>query len=111
SIDVGASVITARSATAGTADVGRASEAEGALRDGAVGSDAPSAPERSALLRLRELAEGDGGLLRFEWLPTGWVGARGALGEEAALRALVESLKQRFDPRGILSRGRDVTGT
>lgn len=63
------------------------------------------------LLRIRQWSEGAGGVLRFEWLPAAFAEHIDVFGEEPGTRALVASLKQRFDPRRILNPGRFVAGT
>ncbi|MFO0689389.1 MAG: FAD-binding oxidoreductase [Myxococcota bacterium] len=91
SIDLGIGVVTARGGAAGA--------------DGAARSDART------LLGLREQALASGGALRFDWLPAALAGEVDVFGEEAGTRALVVSLKQRFDPHRILNPGRFVAGT
>lgn len=108
SIDLGAGVLTARG--------GEISGAEGAgsLRIGAreSGGASPGAGELARkLLALREQAVASGGVLRFDWLPAALAEPIDVFGEEPGTRALVVSLKQRFDPRRILNPGRFVAGT
>ncbi|MEZ4332027.1 MAG: FAD-binding oxidoreductase [Myxococcota bacterium] len=95
SIDLGVAAITARC---------RPGPADGRLDDLVAGGAA-------TLARLREQAEGAGGVLRCEWLPPASEGALDVFGEEAGTRSLMSSLKQRFDPRGVLNPGRFVAGT
>lgn len=85
SVDLGVGVVTARGGAAGDSS--------------------------RTLLGLREQVEASGGLLRFEWLPPVLAESLDVFGEEPGTRALVVSLKQRFDPRRILNPGRFVAGT
>jgi glycolate oxidase FAD binding subunit len=58
------------------------------------------------LLAIRERARAGGGLATFEIMPDAWRGELGAFDEPSGSEALTVSLKNRFDPAGILNPGR-----
>jgi len=62
--------------------------------------------EPAQLLAIRERAGAGGGLATFEILPDAWRTEFGVFDEPSGSAALMASLKQRFDPAGILNPGR-----
>ena len=64
--------------------------------------------ERSQLVALRTLAESEGGFLTVETMPEAWRGSVDAFGPLGGTASLVATLKERFDPAGILNPGRFV---
>jgi glycolate oxidase FAD binding subunit len=63
-----------------------------------------------ALLALRAHAKRMGGFATFESLPAAWRSGQDVFGEQGDGRALASSLKNRFDPMGILNPGRFMAG-
>jgi hypothetical protein len=61
-----------------------------------------------ALLAIRSTAERAGGFATFEQLPDAWRGEVDVFGSIGGSQALVETLKSKFDPVGILNPGRYV---
>ncbi len=61
-----------------------------------------------ALLAIRSTAERAGGFATFEQLPVAWRGEVDVFGSLGGSETLVETLKSKFDPAGILNPGRYV---
>ena len=64
--------------------------------------------EASQLAALRALAESAGGFLTVEAMPDAWRGSVDVFGAIGGTASLVATLKERFDPAGILNPGRFV---
>ena len=62
-----------------------------------------------ALRAIRTLAEQSGGFAIFEKVPEAWRAEVDVFGSLGGTESLVESLKAKFDPDGILNPGRYVT--
>jgi glycolate oxidase FAD binding subunit len=62
------------------------------------------------LIAIRECARAAGGLATFEVLPDAWRTQLDVFGEPDGDAALMSSLKNRFDPAGILNPGRFTAG-
>jgi len=65
-------------------------------------------PNVEALLAIRSCAERAGGFATFERLPDAWRSGVDVFGSLAGTGSLVETLKSKFDPAGILNPGRYV---
>lgn len=62
--------------------------------------------EPKQLLAIRERARIDGGVATFEVLPAAWRAQLDVFGESDGMEAMMSSLKNLFDPNGILNPGR-----
>ena len=67
-----------------------------------------SLEEPEQLLEIRTRAQAGGGLATFEVLPDAWRAELGVFDEPSGTEALMTSLKNRFDPAGILNPGRSA---